>query len=220
MSSRLSAFVIWALVALSAMYWGLRHVASGPRAPEYTVPVATGGLERGDLARLLGTARVTETAEAPPPAISSRFKLIGVIAPKPRNDGPTEAAGLALIAIDGKHPKAFRVGGRVDGDLVLRSVAVRSAALGPANASPLFTLQLPQPAAAATGNLPAPAMTIPEGSARMPQPPAYHRESGIPPPPPEAVEAGDGGDGTTVEATPIEEVPPDVPEATPDLPQQ
>ena len=40
MPSRVSAFVIWALVAASALYWALRLAAGGPVAPPYTLPVS------------------------------------------------------------------------------------------------------------------------------------------------------------------------------------
>lgn len=209
--------MIWALVALTATFWGLRQAAGGPRAPEYTVPVATGGLERGDLTRLLGRVQTAAPTEAPPPAISSRFRLVGVVAPRYGDRVPAEPGGVALIAIDGKSAKAFRVGTRLDGELTLRSVSVRSAAIGPAGAPPLFTLQLPPPAAAATGALPPPDMSIPEGGtaarpprlSAQPQPPAYHRESGVPPPPAEAPEGAEGG---VEQAVPVEEVGQDVPD--------
>ncbi|MBK6593938.1 MAG: hypothetical protein IPG23_15055 [Burkholderiales bacterium] len=62
---------------------------------------------------------------------------MGVIAAGPKG-------GAALIAVDGKPPKPFRVGASVDGNLVLQSVAARRATLaagvdGPAQ----MTLELP-----------------------------------------------------------------------------
>jgi general secretion pathway protein C len=58
MLARLSAFVIWALVAATAVFWGLRLFVRAPAAPTYTVPVGDAAAVRGDLARLLGTAPV------------------------------------------------------------------------------------------------------------------------------------------------------------------
>ena len=179
MPSRVSAFVIWALVAASAVYWALRLGAGGPVAPAYTVPVSEQVAARGDLTRLLGGAAPAAAAAAPPPE-SSRFRLLGVAAPKA--DAP-QGGGIALVSIDGKPARAYRVGARVDGDLILRSVAPRSAAFGPASGATAFTLELPlrpppatgtppgvaQPfAAPAESDEPVPPRNVPEVAAPMP----------------------------------------------------
>ena len=68
---------------------------------------------------------------------STRFALIGVIAGQ-------GAGGAALIAVDGKPAKPFRVGGVVDGDLLLQSVAPRRAELAPRMDGPAaFALEMP-----------------------------------------------------------------------------
>ena len=77
--------------------------------------------------------------------------MIGVVAPRP---GERAAGGLALIAVDGKPPRPYRVGARLDRNLVLQSVAPRSAAIGPAEGATAVKLDLPPPQTAATGNLP------------------------------------------------------------------
>jgi hypothetical protein len=66
-------------------------------------------------------------------------------------DAPT---GVALIAVDGNAPKAFRVGAVVDGTHVLQAVNARGASLGPAGGAPAITLNTVPPAPAATGQLP------------------------------------------------------------------
>jgi general secretion pathway protein C len=170
MLARLSAFVIWALVAATAVFWGLRLLVRAPAAPPYAVAVGDAGAVRGDLTRLLGTAPVAPVVAEAAPEAASRFKLLGIVAPKsaPTADTASVSQGVALIAVDGKMPKAFAVGARVDGDLVLHSVSLRTASIATGQGAPTITLQLARPAAAATGTLSgglpatAPAMAVPQ----------------------------------------------------------
>lgn len=164
MLARLSAFVIWALVAATAVFWGLRLFVRAPAAPAYAVAVGDSGAVRGDLARLLGTAPVAPTVTVAAPEAASRFRLLGIVAPK----NPSASSGVALIAVDGKMAKAFSVGARLDGDLVLKSVSLRSASIASGEGAPTITLELPPPAMAATGNLP----TMSMGGAPIASPPA------------------------------------------------
>ncbi len=150
MVSRLSAFVVWALVAATVVFWSLRLGVHAPAAPPYAVAVGEGPALRGDLSRLLGTAPVASVAAAPEAA--SRFRLLGVVAPK--DAGAGGASGVALIAVDGKMPKAFKVGSSVDGDLMLQSVSLRSASIATGRSAPALTLDLPPLVPAATGTLP------------------------------------------------------------------
>ena len=53
MLARLSAFVLWALVAATAVFWGLRLLVRAPAAPAYAVAVGDAAAVHGDLARLL-----------------------------------------------------------------------------------------------------------------------------------------------------------------------
>ncbi len=158
MLARLSAFVIWALVAATAVFWGLRLFVRAPVAPAYAVPVGDTAAVRGDLTRLLGSAPVAAApAAAAAPQAASRFKLLGIVAPKVASTGAsTSARGVALIAVDGKMAKAYPVGARVDNDLVLQSVSLRTVSIGSTTqGEPTITLELPPLAAAATGTLPA-----------------------------------------------------------------
>ena len=52
MKARLLAFVVWALVAASAMFWLLRLAGGGIGAPAHTVTVAGADTPRGDWSRL------------------------------------------------------------------------------------------------------------------------------------------------------------------------
>ena len=150
MLARLSAFVIWALVAATAVFWGLHLLVRAPAAPAYAVAVGDAATVRGDLTRLLGSAPVAPVAAAAATEAASRFRLFGIVAPK----NARASNGVALIAVDGKMPKAYSVGAQLDGDLVLKAVSLRTASIVSGRGAPTITLELPLPAAAATGSLP------------------------------------------------------------------
>ena len=153
MFARLSAFVIWSFVAATAVFWGLRFVVHAPQVPAHAVAVDRSAPVRGDLSRLFGAqvARAEEKSAAP-----ARFKLIGVMAPKSRLPEGSGDYGLALIAVDGKPARAYAVGARLDNDLVLQSVGLRTASLRSDKDARRMLLELPPPTAAATGVLPVP----------------------------------------------------------------
>jgi general secretion pathway protein C len=129
-------FVLWALVAASAVYWGLK-LASAPSGPTAAAVLrAPAPADPAAVARLLGSSP-TVSAAAPAPAAPTRFILVGVVAG--RSHG-----GAALISVDGKPAKPFRVGTAVDEGLVLQSVDPRRALLGASATGPAtLTLELP-----------------------------------------------------------------------------
>jgi general secretion pathway protein C len=172
MTARVTAFVVWALVAASAVFWLLRLVSSSPSAPPHTVTVAAATTPRGDLARVLGAPPQPAGAAPAPaePALAARFKLLGVAAPRQGGD----SVGLALIAVDGKPARGYQVGATIDGPLVLQSVHARGAALGAPGAPAQVTLELPALPPAATSTLPpgaAPATGAPTPGGVAPPPP-------------------------------------------------
>ena len=120
---RLGTLAIWALAAASAAYWGLRLTARPPGMPAPTAAPAPVAADMQAMARLLGavTAQTPQAAAAP---VSSRFALVGVLA------GQQGGSGAALIAVDGKPAKPYRVGATVDAGLVLQSLGPRQAQLG------------------------------------------------------------------------------------------
>ena len=135
--------MIWSLVGATAVFWALRLAASPPQVPAYAVAVGNAVAVRGDLGRLFGVApRPTATGQAAPEA-PSRFKLVGVMAPRDRDRQAEAGQGVALIAVDGKPPKPFAVGAHLDSDLVLQSVGLRTASLGPAQGTRSVLLELP-----------------------------------------------------------------------------
>jgi general secretion pathway protein C len=175
MFARLSAFVIWSLAAATAVFWALRFAASPPPMPAYAVAVGKTVVVRGDLTRLFGApARIAVVAGASPEA-PSRFKLLGVMAPRSPAAQAEAGRGVALIAVDGKPAKAFAVGARLDSDLVLQAVGLRTAAIGPAQGARSVLLELPVLAPPNAGVLPpvgAGAMPVPSSAApRPPGPP-------------------------------------------------
>ncbi len=181
MQTRLLAFVIWAAVAASAVFWLLRLWSSSPTAPPYTTTPSLTPASRSDLTPVFGAPPVAATPAArTEPALASRFKLLGVAAP--RESG--SEIGLALIAVDGKPARGFKVGAAVDGDMVLQSVHPRGAALGPSGAAPAVSLELPALPGALGGGRPASMGDTPPPGAGLigtlpPVPTAI-----VPPPPP------------------------------------
>jgi general secretion pathway protein C len=149
---RLTACLVWALLALSAVFWAFKLLVRPAGVPAHALPVAVEQAARGDPLRLFAAPQPVVAAAAPPPT-SSRFKLLGVMAPNPADDGV--AAGLALIAVDGKPARAYPVGAPVDGEWVLQAVSARTASIGPQGGAVAAQLEVPALPAAATGTLPA-----------------------------------------------------------------
>lgn len=157
-----STFALWALAAASAAYWGLK--VAGRAAPVTAAPLASRGAAAPDpaaIARLLGSNPAAPMAAAPVPSLASRFALVGVAA-------HASGGGAALISVDGKPAKPYRVGSAVEEGLVLQSVHGRQAQLGPSVKGPAsLTLELPQRASAPQA--PAPALpSIPAGMPGIP----------------------------------------------------
>jgi general secretion pathway protein C len=157
MFARLSAFVIWSLVGATAVFWAMRLAASPPQVPAYAVAVGNSAAVRGDLGRLFGVApRPAAGVQAAAPEASSRFKLVGVMAPRNPAVQAEPGQGVALIAVDGKPAKPYAVGARLDSEMVLQSVGLRTAALGPAQGGRSVVLELPKLPPPNSGVLPPP----------------------------------------------------------------
>ncbi len=156
MASRIFALIIWAAVAASLAYWGLRWMARPTGVPSNATPVSLSGGAQGDLRRLLAgpSKAASGAAQADPStasALASRLKLLGVVAPRAGDSG-----GVALLSVDGKPPRAVRMGGVVEGELVLTGLTQRSAEIGPQGGPAAVTLDLPLLPPPATGALPPP----------------------------------------------------------------
>ena len=135
-----ATLALWALAAASVVFWALKlgGNASPVRAP---LPAARAVVppEPGAIARLLGGSPAVATAAAQP-TLASRFQLVGVVA------GERSGAGAAVISVDGRPARPYRVGSSLDQGLVLQSVRGRTASIASSmSTQPLVTLELPQP---------------------------------------------------------------------------
>jgi general secretion pathway protein C len=153
MLARLAAFFVWALVAAGVVYWSLKLLVRAPTAPAHSVAVTGTPAGRGDLTRLLGASPVANAVPVAMAPQASRFRLHGVMAPKAQPTAKPSGQGVALISVDGKAPRAYEVGARLDAGLVLQSVSLRGAAIGPAEGGALVSLEMPPLPPAATGRL-------------------------------------------------------------------
>ena len=97
-------------------------------------------MEPGALARFLGGRAEAPTAAAPASAaLAGRFVLTGVVADRHRS-------GAALIAVDGKPARPFRLGAVVADDLTVQSLEPRRVQLGVgASGAAALVLELPAP---------------------------------------------------------------------------
>jgi general secretion pathway protein C len=168
MAMRLLSFVIWAVVAASAVFWLTRLLSRSDPAPSHTVTAsANASVASADLSRLLGSTRTAAAEPAAEPPPDARFKLIGVVAPKSKQPD----SGLALIAVDGKPPRPVTLGGVVDGPLVLLAVNHRRAELGPAGGAATVRLELPAVPEANRSTRSPSALNAPPGTPQNVQPP-------------------------------------------------
>ena len=136
---RFVTMVVWAAAAASVVWWGLRVGGGASQAPSSAplpavapAPVA----DQAAVARLLGA--VAPAGPAMAPVAANRFVLLGVVA------SPSKL-GSALIAVDGKPGRAYRVGSKVDDGLMLEAVEPRKVRLAPvAGAGEPIFLEMPQ----------------------------------------------------------------------------
>jgi general secretion pathway protein C len=149
MSSRLLSLLIWALVAASALAWGLKLLVRPAAVPAHATTARATAPVSGPIERLFGQPVAAPPPEALPAApASDRFKLLGVVAARPGG-----AAGWALISVDGLPPRAVALGREVEPGLRLLSVTHRRVELGAASGGPPMVLELPPLAEAARGQL-------------------------------------------------------------------
>lgn len=129
--------MLWAIAAASIVFWALRLLAPADAVmPPAVASAATATVDPAAVGRLLGVVNSAPAVAAVPDA-ASRFVLQGVVA-------DTDQQGVALIAVDGKPPRPYRVGAQVAPGYFLQSVDSRVASFGPSLASDsAFTLQLP-----------------------------------------------------------------------------
>lgn len=169
----LAAFTVAAALLASVVYWGLKFLVRATAVPAHASLAAAAVPPAPDWSRLFGAEVAAVVAEAAAPPPDTRYQLIGVVAP--RGVLGAGRGGLAVIAVDGKPPRTYRVGAVIDGLTVLQGVQQRGASLGPRGGAPTVSLQMAPLPVAATG------VPTPAAPAAAPQPPAF---PGVPMPPP------------------------------------
>jgi general secretion pathway protein C len=180
---RLATFCVWLLAAASVVFWVLKFVQGTP-APANTLVVAaapsTPAIDSAALARAIGggplaVAVASQAAPVSGALNASRFVLTGIVADK------ASGRGIALLAVDGKPAKPYRVGAQVVDGLLLQSAAAGQVALGSALDVPAaITLDMPKLITALAGTalrppvtpptMPAPATVVPGLPAAIPAP--------------------------------------------------
>ncbi len=194
MSARLVTLLIWAAVLAGAVAWGLPLFTGSTPVPPGTSLAAPAAPAGAGLGRLLGQAPAAPVLEAPVVVADSRFRLLGVVAP--RRGG---ASGLALISVDGKPARAVTVGRELEPGLRLLTVGHRQVELGATTGAPAVTLTLPalaeaqrgRPGEGAAGMLPGqPQLGMPgvmpgsvPGAMRVPPLPMGQQQLTLPPVP-------------------------------------
>lgn len=138
------AGLVWLLVAASAVQWGLRLWVQGRTVPPQAQTVGVAQALQGDASRLFARAAAAPSAPAASPA-RDRFRVLGVAA--------SGEAGFAVMSVDGKPPRAYRVGTSVDAQWAVLSVSQRVIEIGPVGGPAAVSLDLPVLPAAATGRL-------------------------------------------------------------------
>ncbi len=190
MMSRTLSLLIWALVAACAVFWGLRLFTRPSAVPGGAVVATAPTAATGELDRMLGAPPVQAVAEAAVVQADSRFKLLGLVAPR-AGQVSGHGSGLALISVDGKPARAVAVGREVEaGGLRLLAVSQREADLGAAGGAPTVKLVLPMLAEANRGRLgDAPGMAPPAQPLLQPGAGAF----GQPQRPPQGAAVGQPG---------------------------
>ncbi len=158
-------FVLWFLALACVVFWGLKLSSSTPLQSAPSLPSAPTVVDVQSLMRVLGG---TEVARTPVSSAPTRYNLIGVLA------GTRSGHGAALIEIDGKPAKTYRIGAPVAEGMVLQSVGRREANLGFSQEGPVsVVLQMPLKSGAngAAGNMssPPPPYQPPIQTPMMPQ---------------------------------------------------
>jgi len=133
---RLTSLLVWAVVAYSAVVFALQLGGGVP------VDAVVAGSEQKQVIPDVDTLSVSKALGVAPvqsasASLASRFVLVGVM-----DGGPSQ--GVALISVDGKPAKPFRLGQTVSEGFVVVGTGPKKAELGPQLGAPA-TLQLELP---------------------------------------------------------------------------
>jgi general secretion pathway protein C len=134
--SRLTSLLVWAVVAYSAVVFALQWGGGVP------VDAVVAGSEQKQVLPEVDALAVSKALGAAPvqsasASLASRFVLVGVM-----DGGPTQ--GVALISVDGKPAKPYRLGQTVTEGFVVLATGPKKAELGPQlGAASSLVLELP-----------------------------------------------------------------------------
>jgi len=134
--SRLTSLLVWAVVAYSAVVFALQWGGGVP------VDAVVAGSEQKQVLPEVDALAVSKALGAAPvqsasASLASRFVLVGVM-----DGGPTQ--GVALISVDGKPAKPYRLGQNVSDGFVVVGTGPKKAELGAQmGSSPALVLDLP-----------------------------------------------------------------------------
>jgi general secretion pathway protein C len=134
---RLFTLLVWLLVGLCTAYWAFKFVTT--KTVEATAALATPSVvvDSKAVAKLLG-ATDNVAKQSITTAASTKFVLFGLAA-------TAGGKGVALIALDGKPARPYRVGSVVADDLVLKSISKTGVILAASlSATDGVTLELPE----------------------------------------------------------------------------
>jgi general secretion pathway protein C len=133
---RLFTLVVWLGVGLCAAYWAYKFVTTKPVTATAALATPAVVVDSKAVGKLLGATDNVATKSINTPA-STKFVLFGLA-------NSTSGRGVALIALDGKPAKPYRVGSAVADDLVLKSISKTGVILATSLKAPDgVTLELP-----------------------------------------------------------------------------
>lgn len=141
MPVKLATLLLWSAAAAVVVFWGLKFAGNTAQSLPFVSNAQPVQVNAQAMAKALGAVALPATVTVAP--VASRYSLLGVLA------GNESGGGAAVIAVEGRGSKAVRVGEAVDEGLILQSLSVREAHLGPANSPASVVLQLPKPPIAA-----------------------------------------------------------------------
>jgi len=125
---RLFTLLIWLLVGLCAAYWAFKFATTKTVEATTTQSTPTVVVDSKAVGRLLG-ATDTIAVKAVNTLASTKFVLFGMA-------NSVRGQGYALIALDGKPARPYRVGSMVADNLLLKSISKNGVILASSLKSP------------------------------------------------------------------------------------
>jgi general secretion pathway protein C len=127
---------VWFAVGLCAAYWAFKFVTSRPVQAAAVAPAAV-VVDSAAIAKFLGASDKPVAAKPAASTSSTKFTLTGIAATQ-------RGTGYALIAMDGKPARPYRLGAKVGDEYVLKTLTPATAVLAATMSEPdALTLELP-----------------------------------------------------------------------------